>query len=71
MVHSGGSVIKLARKTRGYTQKEIAEQYGVSSNTVCNWESEVTEPPFRVVFEVLEMMNYSIEEIYEYANGRR
>lgn len=71
MVPNGGNVIRVARKNRKYTQRELAEQYGVAKNTLCNWERGLSEPPFRVVFEMLEMMNYSIEEIYEYANGRR
>jgi transcriptional regulator with XRE-family HTH domain len=70
LIPSGGLVIKAARKARGFTQQEIAEQYGVSKNTISSWESQVTEPTFRAVFEILEMMNYSIEEIYDYANGR-
>lgn len=70
MAINGGMVIRAARKARGYTQQEIAQQYGVAANTIHNWESENTEPPFRVVFEILGMMNYTIEEIYDYANGR-
>lgn len=71
MVPRGGNVIRVARKNRGFTQQEIAEQYGIAKNTICNWEKGNHEPSFRVVFEILEMMNYSIEEIYEHANGRR
>lgn len=69
-VPAGGRVINIARKGRGYTQRELAEQYGVAVNTLGEWERGNHEPSFRVVFEILHMLNYSIEEIYELANGR-
>ena len=71
MLRSGGDIIRTARKARGYTQQELAESYGVSINTISNYETLKSEPPFMRVFEILQMMDYSIEEIYDYANGRR
>ncbi|MFW8589836.1 helix-turn-helix transcriptional regulator [Glaciecola sp. 2405UD65-10] len=70
-IPAGGLVIQTARKHRGYTQDELAAQYGISRNTLVNYETGKTEPSFLMVFEILKMMNYSIEEIYDYANGRR
>ena len=64
MPPSGGKVIKAARTARGYTQAELAHQYGLSKNTLSNYESGKTEPTFIDVIEILRMLNYSIEEVY-------
>lgn len=35
-----GSFIQLSRKEKGMTQKELAEQIGVSDKTISKWETE-------------------------------
>lgn len=37
-----GSRIAAYRKEKGYTQEEIAQQLGVSSQAVSKWENEVS-----------------------------
>lgn len=55
----GGLVIKAARKVSGWPPSMVAERYGISLNTVRNYESGRTEPPYSTVIEILEMMRVS------------
>lgn len=36
-----GSFIQLSRKEKGLTQKDLAEQIGVSDKTISKWENGV------------------------------
>ncbi len=59
----GGEVIKKARKLRGFPQVFVAEHYGLSLNTIKNYESGRTEPPFNSVIEILEMLGIDYSEV--------
>lgn len=37
-----GEFLAALRKTKGYTQQEIAERLGVSNKTVSSWETGVS-----------------------------
>ncbi len=38
-----GEFIQRSRKEKGWTQKELAEQIGVSDKTISKWENGVSQ----------------------------
>lgn len=44
-----GTDIKLLRKALGYTQAELAEELGVTSNTVARYERDELSPSLPVI----------------------
>ena len=37
-----GTNIKIFRKNNGYTQRELAERVGVSTQAISKWETEIS-----------------------------
>jgi putative transcriptional regulator len=56
MAHVPGTDVKSARKRLGMTQKTFAENFGVSVETVRNWEQGRRRPdgPARVLLAVID-----------------
>ena len=69
----GGKLIKIARKARGMSQEYIAEAIGgkTTERTIRRWETFDTEPPFNMVFIIIETIcKLTLDEVEElvYAN---
>lgn len=45
-----------ARKTKGLSQKELANKLGVSDKTIWLWENEQTYPPLDMVRELIRIL---------------
>ena len=56
--------IRAARVNVGLSQKEAAEQLGVSNKTLCNWENGITFPPADKIPAICEL--YGVP--YDYLN---
>lgn len=63
----GGTIIKRARVIRGYTQEELAGQYGCSTSTLQNWENERTPIPFKDVTGILKHLHFKLEDMLDAA----
>lgn len=63
MIPHGGELIKIARELRGYSQDELARQYGIGVNTIWRWEKRQTEPSFSDTIAVLSYLKYSLMEL--------
>lgn len=53
-----GDHIKAKRIGRGLLQKEVAKQIGVTTSTVVNWETGLTEPEVRCYPGILAFLGY-------------
>lgn len=60
---SGGKIILTARRIRGYSQVELAENYGVSDRTLREWEKDKTPISFQDVFGILDYLGLKYEDV--------
>lgn len=52
-----------ARKKAGLSQVEVAEELGVSSAAVCQWETGKTAPDSRRLPKIAELFSCTIDEL--------
>ena len=60
-----GKNIKELRMKLGYTQEQLANELGVTRQTLSNWECEKTIPDSMQLNEISKRLNISIETSYE------
>ena len=53
--------LSILRKSKGLTQKEIAEHIGVSRQTYTNYESGNREPDFKTLLKLAEYLDVSTD----------
>ena len=56
--------IRVFRKARGLTQKELAEGLGISDKTVSRWESGVQLPEASMIPTLADILGVSIDALY-------
>jgi len=54
--------IRKARKAKGLTLEQAAEQIGVTWRTYCRWEAGDSVPNSRLVLEALEREGWPVPE---------
>lgn len=52
------------REAIGMSQKELAKKLGVVPSRISNWETGANCPTIDILFEVCEILNVSINDIY-------
>jgi putative phage repressor len=52
------------RENAGISQKELAKKLGVVPSRISNWETGANCPTIDILFEVCEILNVSINDIY-------
>ena len=55
--------IRAARVNVGLSQKEAAEQLGVCTKTLCNWENGITFPPADKIPAICELYGVSYDHL--------
>ena len=55
--------LRAARVNAGLSQKEVAKILGVSSHTVCNWETGKTFPKQPMIEKMCELYGISYDNI--------
>ncbi len=63
-----GEFLAALRKSKGYTQQEVAERLGVSNKTVSSWETGASCPDISVIPVIAELYEVTCDEILR---GRR
>jgi len=58
-----GRRIASARKSRKWTQKDLAEAVGVRPITVCNYECGVRIPPLRTIVTIASHLKRTLEHL--------
>lgn len=61
-----GKNIKEFRLEKGLTQKELAENIGVTQGTIHFWEQEINEPSSGYIVKLAEYFNISTDELLSY-----
>lgn len=57
--------IRAARKRRGLTQEQLAEQSDVGRSTIIRWENGQTEPSREQLHAVAAVLDVPVEDVYE------
>lgn len=52
------------RKSRGFTQEEIARQLAVTTRTVSNWESDTTLPTQDQVHKLAQLLGVAVRALF-------
>ncbi len=60
------NTLKIHRATRNLTQEQLAENLGVSRQTVNAIESDKYLPTLGLAFRIARFFNVSIEDIFTY-----
>jgi len=54
-----GNAIKEARKSKGFTQKELAKKCDITANALCQIELDNTQPQKSTLQDICEALNIS------------
>ena len=65
MENKTGQFIARRRKAIGLTQKELAEQLGVTNKAVSKWETGGGMPDVSVLKELSQILEVSVDELLE------
>ncbi len=55
--------LKTLRKSKGMTQKELADKVGVDQRTISAWEKGVCEPGFQMLAHLCEIFGETFDSI--------
>ena len=62
-----GQRLSRIRKEKGFTQNEIADKVGVTSQAVSKWENDLASPDIDILLKLSEIFDISIDELLEHA----
>ena len=51
------------RKKAGLTQSEVAKRLGITESSVCQWETGVTHPSTKRLFEIAKLYECTVDEL--------
>ena len=57
------SQIKKLRKSRGWTQPQLADKLSVSKQTISNWETGLKVPRMGAIQKMADLFNVNVSEI--------
>ncbi|MBR3684995.1 MAG: helix-turn-helix transcriptional regulator [Clostridia bacterium] len=55
--------LKSLRKSKGLTQKELADKVGVDQRTISAWEKGICEPGFQMLAHLCEIFGETFDSI--------
>lgn len=55
--------LRTLRKSKGLTQKELADMVGVDQRTISAWEKGICEPGFQLLAHLCEIFNETFDSI--------
>ena len=58
-----GSFIQLSRKEKGMTQRDLADQIGVSDKTISKWENGNSVPDTEILTSLCQALDISVNEL--------
>ena len=62
---SMGEIISTLRKEKGMTQKEIADQLGITDKAVSKWERNIAFPDTATIPKLAEILGVSVEDLMQ------
>lgn len=63
---SFGKNLKIMRKKRGLTQKELADLVGIKRSTVAGYESKNQEPSYEILKKISDTLQCSIDTLLDF-----
>ena len=60
-----GKIIATLRKEKGMTQKELADQLGITDKAVSKWERDASFPDTATIPKLAEILGVSVEELLQ------
>ncbi len=61
-----GNKIKVARKTKGLTQKEVASSFRMTQQQYSRFENGVFELNYQQLYEICILLNITPNELFEF-----
>lgn len=58
-----GEKIKTAREKKGLTQRQVAEQIGISQPVYCDWENGDGVPSWARMKKIARVLEVSLDEL--------
>lgn len=58
-----GKFMTKCRKEKGLTQEDIASKFGITSQSVCKWESGKTAPDITLLIKLSEILDVEVHEL--------
>ncbi len=55
--------LRMLRKSKGLTKKELADMVGVDQRTISAWEKGICEPGFQLLAHLCEIFNETFDSI--------
>lgn len=68
--HGLGLALKKAREERGWTQAYVAELVGKTDRTIMNIENKGQHPSLQVLYDLVSLLNVSVDEFFLPASGQ-
>ena len=65
-----GPIIKAARKSRGHTREQLAEQLHITPRYLMSIENENQKPSYDVLFRLIRKLGISADSVFYLNNGR-
>lgn len=62
---SMGEIISTLRKEKSMTQKDIANQLGITDKAVSKWERDIAFPDTATIPKLAEILGVSVEELMQ------
>ncbi len=66
-----GNKIKELRRTKGLSQKDIADQLGITSQAVSKWENDTSLPDMSMLPDLAALFGIQIDDLFEYSAEKR
>lgn len=61
-----GKIIQEARKSKKWTQEQLAKHLFTSKHAISSWENDRTEPDFSSLKKIIKLLNIDIHKIFIY-----
>ena len=65
MKYEIGNRIRKYREESGFSQKDFAQQLGVSNSRVSNWEQGINRPDADILADICRVLNVSPSELLD------
>ncbi|WP_187230108.1 MULTISPECIES: helix-turn-helix transcriptional regulator [unclassified Lactococcus] len=59
-----GKIIQEARKSKKWTQEQLAKHLFTSKQAISSWENDRTEPDFSSLKKIIKLLNIDIHKIF-------
>ena len=60
-----GIFFKNARKSSGYTQREVAEKLSIHQSNISDWENDVSRPEYEKLVQLSILYEVSIYDLLD------